>query len=141
MSKLNIRSKAVAPTLTFQLKDANEDLLFNEDGTPCNVTIYGPGSKEYVAASQFKSEKLVAKVLRGREAKLTPQETQQAQVTFLVTVTKDIDVAYINDAGVELTGEEKLRAIYSDPEIGFIAEQVTSKLGDWGNFTPGSKKS
>lgn len=141
MSKLNIRSKAVSPKLTFQLKDANDEPLVTDNGQPCNVTIYGPGSKEFVTASQAKSEKLVAKVLKGKEAKLTPLEAQRAQIEFLAAVTESIDLDYVDDSGVALEGIDKLRAIYSDASIGFIAEQVSNKLGDWGNFTTGSKKS
>lgn len=141
MSKLNIRTKKVQPTLTFQLKGADDELLFNEDMSPCNITIYGPGSKEYVAAAQVKSGKLMEKVLKGKEAKLTPKETSAQQVEFLTAITKDMDLGYVTDDGRALEGEEKYRAIYSDPEIGFIAEQVASKVSDWGNFTAASKKS
>ena len=141
MSKLNIRTKKVNPTLTFQLKGADDELLVNDDGTPCNVTVYGPGSKEYVAASQVKSSKLMDKVLKGKEAKLSPKEAAAQQVEFLTAITQSMDLGYTTDDGRELEGEDKLRAIYADPEIGFIAEQVAAKVSDWGNFTAASKKS
>lgn len=141
MTQLNIRSKKVLPTLTFQLKGADDELLFNDDGSPCNVTVYGPGSKEYVAAQQAKSAKLMDKVLKGKEAKLNPREAAAQQVEFLTAITTSMELGYTDDEGKALDGEAKIRAIYADTEIGFIAEQVAAKVGDWGNFTAASKKS
>lgn len=141
MNKLNIRTKKVNPTLSFQLKGADDEMLVNEDGSPCTVTIYGPGSKEYVAANQAKSAKLIEKAMKGKEVKLTPKEAAVQQVEFLTAITKEMDLDYVDDNGTALEGEAKLRAIYGDTEIGFIAEQVAAKVGDWGNFTSASKKS
>lgn len=141
MSKLNLRTMAVLATLSFQLRDASDEPLFNDDKTPCMVTVYGPGSKEYIAAQQVKANRLMEKALKGKEVKLSAKEQAAGQVEFLVAITKEMDVGYVDDSGRDLQGEEKLRAIYSDSTIGFIAEQVTAKVSDWGNFTSGSKKS
>jgi hypothetical protein len=39
------------------------------------------------------------------------------------------------------TGTELFEAVYGDPELGFIAKQVTKHLADWGNFKPGLETS
>ena len=44
-------------------------------------------------------------------------------------------------AQIGLTGRELFHAVYSDPSIGFIAEQVAKFSGDWANFSKGSAKS
>lgn len=132
---LNIRSKAVLAVITFQLCDADDAPLFQEDGTtPVNVTVHGPGSKVYTNAQQAKSDKVLAKVMKGKEARLTTDEANASQIEFLTTITESIDVAYVTDDGRELDGKEKIRAIYSDPSIGFIVDQVNKKVSDWGNF-------
>ena len=37
-----------------------------------------------------------------------------------------------------LTGRALHFAVYSDPTLGWIKEQVSKFVGDWGKFTPGS---
>ena len=135
-----IKSLAVRETLEFQLKGPDDEPLTSADGKPIMAVIFGPGSKRHQAAQQAKTDKLMAKVMKGREAKLSGAEAAQQQVEFLTAITERLDLSYDQD-GVELEGAEKFKAIYSDGTIGFIAEQVTQKVGDWGNFSSGSKKS
>lgn len=131
---LDIRSRAVSDTLTFQLVDADDTPLFDEEGKPAMCTIYGPGSKEYVRANQIKTDKLLAKAMKGRETRLSAEETTKANAEFLAAITQSIDLSY-----GELEGTKKLIAIYSDSSVGFIADQVQKKVSDWGNFKPQSK--
>lgn len=131
---LNIRSRAVAETLTFDLTDADDSPLMDESGKPVRCTVYGPGSKQYQAANQRKSDKVVSKMIKGKTP--TADEQFRANAEFLADITESIDLAYD-----DLQGREKLVAIYSDRGIGFIADQVTAKVGDWANFKSGSVKS
>lgn len=138
---LNIRTRAAVDTLTFQLVDAADEPLFNEDGSPCNAVIYGPGSKRYAAAQAAKQARWLDKLNTGKGLKLTPAESARQQAEFLAAITESINLAYVDDQGHDLQGHDKLLAIYSDTSIGFIAEQVTKKAGDWANFLPGSATS
>lgn len=133
---LNIRNRAVAQTLEFQLTDSADDPLFNEDGTPCMALIHGPGSRIYLQAQSKNQAKLMAKVQKGKDPSFSADERLRNQAEFLASITDRLDVAYD-----ELEGRDKLLAIYGDPELGFIAEQVAKKAGDWANFTRGSAKS
>jgi hypothetical protein len=127
---LNIRTKAVQPTITFQLCDADDTPMFQADGTtPVNVTVHGPGSKVFLTAQQSKSDKVLAKVMKGKEAKLSMEEAASSQVDFLAAITESMDVDYDG-----LEGRAKFRAVYADTSLGFIADQVNKKVGDWGNF-------
>lgn len=131
---LNIRTRAVAERITFALLDADDSPLLQEDGSEVTVTVFGPGSKEFQKATQVKTDKLIAKMSSGRGTqKLTTEEASKAQAEFLASITFSIDLAYD-----DLEGKEKLLAIYSDTSIGFIAEQVNKKVGDWGNFKKAS---
>jgi hypothetical protein len=127
---LNIRTRAVAERITFDLLDADDSPLLDEKGKTVTVTVFGPGSKEYQKANQAKTDKLIAKMAaRGGQAKLTSEEAGKAQAEFLTAITVSIDLAYD-----DLEGREKVLAIYSDHSIGYISEQVSKKVGDWGNF-------
>lgn len=133
---LNIRSKAVLAMITFQLCDADDTPLFQEDGvTPVNVTVHGPGSKVFLSAQQSKSDRVLQKVMKGKEAKLSMEEASASQIDFLTAITESMDVECDG-----LDGKAKFKAIYSDASLGFIADQVNKKVGDWGNFKAPSAK-
>jgi hypothetical protein len=134
----DIRKKRVSPTLTFDLTDAEDAPLLNEDGTPCTATVHGPGSKKYVTAQAKRQSLLMSKIQRGKAPTLSADEQIKNNAEFLTDITEELDLDYVTDSGQSLKGREKLLAIYSDPELGFVGEQVLKKSGDWGNF---SKKS
>jgi hypothetical protein len=128
---LNIRTRAVAETLTFDLLDADDAPLLDEGGKAITCTIYGPGSKRFQGATQRKTDGLIGKMVKGKTPKA--DEQHRAQAEFLADITESIDLGYD-----DLLGREKLVAIYSDTSIGFIADQVSRKVGDWSNFKRGS---
>lgn len=130
---LNILTRAVAELLTFELADADDSPLVDDAGRPVTCTVHGPGSRRHQQAQQRKSDKLLNKMVRGKP--LTSEEQQRSQSEFLADITESIDLAYD-----DLDGRDKLVAIYSDPAIGFIRDQVERKVGDWGNFKQGSPK-
>ena len=78
---------------------------------------------------------------RGQAAAETPEERLRNQAEFLTDITEDLGVEYPGPEGQPLEGRAKLLAIYGDLEIGYIAEQVAKKSGDWANFTKGSATS
>lgn len=138
---LNIKTRAVRPTLTFQLSDETDAPLFNDDGTPCMATVHGPGSKRHAQATARRQNRLMAKAQRGQAASETAEERQRNQAEFLADITEDLGVEYPGPDGQPLEGRAKLLAIYSDIEIGYIADQVAKKAGDWANFSKGSATS
>lgn len=124
---LNIRTRAVAETLTFDLLDADDSPLIGDNGQPVQCTVYGPGSKPYQQADQRRRDRMVSKVMKGKSPSAEDQAAAQAE--FLADITVSLDLAYD-----DLEGRAKLLAMYRDTEVGFIAEQINKKVGDWGNF-------
>lgn len=137
---LDIRSRAVLERIDVDLVDETDTPLLADDGRPCRASIHGPGSKRYVQAQARRQSRLMAKLQRGKQLAETGDEQLRSQAEFLADITDSIDLDYKDDSGALLTGRDKLIAIYSDPSIGFIAEQITRKAGDWGNFSKGSPK-
>lgn len=130
----DIRKKRVSPTLTFDLVDAEDQPLLNEDGSPCTCTVHGPGSKKYVAAQAKKQVLLMTKIQKGKAPTLTADEQIKNNAEFLADITEELDLDY---EGKE--GREKLVAIFSDTELGFVVEQILKKASDWANFSKRSE--
>lgn len=138
---LNIKTRAVRPTMTFQLVDEADAPLFNEDNSPCMAVVHGPGSKRYQQATTRRQNRLMSKAQRGQAASETAEERLRNQAEFLADITDDLGIEYPGEDGQPLQGRAKLLAIYGDIEIGYIADQVAKKAGDWANFSKGSATS
>lgn len=127
----DIRKFAVEQTGRLHLRDAAEELMYTPDGLPMAVNVYGPGSKQYARAAAAQQNRMVDKLKRKGKASNTAEQNAAETAEFLADCTASFEnVSYDN-----LTGRELAVAVYSDTEIGFIADQVAKHLGDWSNFT------
>lgn len=127
----DIRKFAVEQTGRLHLRDASEELMHTPDGLPMAVNVYGPGSKQYARAAAAQQNRMVDKLKRKGKASNTAEQNAAETAEFLA----DCTASFENVSYDGLVGRELAIAIYSDTEIGFIADQVAKHLGDWSNFT------
>lgn len=139
---MDITKKAVAETSILHLRSADDVLLYDDgaDGKPdhskpVTIELYGPGSKPYNAAKSKAANKMLEKLRRKSKVELTAEEQDEQQMEQLIACT--IRFNHIEHPS-GATGENLFRAVYSDPTLGFIRDQVQAHIGDWGNFTPTS---
>lgn len=139
---MDIKKFAVSPTSRLHLRDAAGELMYAEDANgnqdlskPMAVNLYGPGSKEYVKAQTEMNNRIVAR-LQKKKTDQTPEQTVADKAKFLAGCTE----SWENVECDALTGNPLSIAVYSSSEIGFIAEQVGTHIGEWGNFSKPSTK-
>lgn len=110
------------------LNPKGDDLLFN--GKKVLINVYGPGSKEFVNA-KYKLDNAVQTrsiaMLRGKASKNGAEETRQLQAEFYAAITASIDNFPIEGGAL---------ALYSNPKLTYITDQVEKFLGDTENFMP-----
>ena len=136
---MGIRKYAVEQTGVLELLDANDEKMVGDDGKPMTITLYGPGSKQYARAQAAQQNRMVDKLKKKGKTEQTAEQKTAETAEFLATCTKEFSPNIGTDyPGLE--GRDLFVAVYSDREIGFVAEQVNKFLGDWGNFTKGSTK-
>lgn len=101
--------------------------LLGEGGLPVTITLYGVGSKQYVAAKhKLDSSNQARSLAMLRNNKPTnADEVFKAEAEFLASVTKSIENFPI--APIEL---------YSNPKLSYIKVQVDEWLGKTENFMP-----
>lgn len=133
---MNIRKFAAADTAPLHLKDGAGRLMYTEDGKPMRVHVYGPGSKPYRQAVAERTSRQVARITEGKK-NFTSDEITVEHLAFLLAITASFENVKYDG----LDGTEMARAIYTDPTLAFIPEQVSAFGGDWANFTPGSATS
>jgi hypothetical protein len=136
MTAFNIKKKAVAATSFLHLKDA-DDLPMNTEPTdgsepqPVGVTVYGPGSKEFQAAQTKVNNRAIARLQKRGKIEQSPEGKLKEQAEYLA----DITASFQNLDYDGKTGRELALAVYSDPSIGFVADQVAEHVKEWGNFS------
>lgn len=115
-----------ADTAWLEVQNKKDDgaLIFN--GVPVRIEVRSPGTKEALAAQHKQEQAQTAKTfagLRGKASKETVDDKIKAGADKLVAVTANIE-------GLSITAQE----LYTNPRLGYIAEQVAKFHGDWANF-------
>lgn len=138
MSK-KLGSSEAADTCTFQPNEADGRPMVDDsdpaDVKPVLFTIYGPGTKQFRAAKARVESRAINRMRTRGKVDITPEESARNNAEFLADITKSIDNA---EYGEGLTGRDMYVAMYTDTKLGFLAEQVSEKCGDWANFSKGS---
>lgn len=132
-----ITTLAAKDTFTLELMSANDEPLLDADKNPISVTVFGPGSKEYTSAQAARTQRMMDRMAKRGKVKLNAQEQTRENAEFLAACTKSFN-------GWGYNGKNDPDAVldaYSDPKIGFIADQVSKAMNDWANFTSSSSTS
>lgn len=134
---MDIRKHAVLPTGRLHLRDASDELMVNDDGEPVAVNVFGPGSKQFVKAKTNQNNRALDRMRRKGKADQTPEQKTADTAEFLAEVTESFENLDYDD----LKDKALYLAVYSDPELGYIVEQLDKFLGDWSNFKKPSTSS
>lgn len=124
----------VSETATLDLIGLDQEPLMRH-GQPVRITVYGPGSAAYVraesrAAQASQSRALAA--LRGKAGKTDLEDQRQQKAEKLAAITASVENFPIPGGAL---------ALYANPKLGYITNQVERFLEDWANFKPASAKS
>lgn len=130
---LNIKTKAVAATSFLHLKDASDNLMWADENKTqaVGVTIYGPGSKEFQQATTKVNNRAVKRLQKRGNTDQTVDVKLKEQAEYLADITSGFQ--HLDYEGK--TGRDLALAVYGDPSIGFIGDQVAEHVKDWANFS------
>jgi hypothetical protein len=135
---MNIRKFAVIATSILHLRDASDELMYADgaDGNPdlarpMQANLYGPGSKQFKAAQAASSNKMIERMKKKGKTDQSAAEQAEQLADFLTACTLSLENIELDS----LTGDALIKAVYTTPEIGFVAEQVNKHISDWANFT------
>jgi hypothetical protein len=127
VSQFELQDSAV---LTVQNVARTDDLLVG--GKPVKITIYGPGSAQGVRALHKAGQQAALRMqalLRGKVDKDAAKSADSERVMKLVGITANIENFPVPGGAV---------AIYGNPKLIDIADQVEGFFNDKANFSPPS---
>ena len=133
----NIKNTAIAASAKFHVRDAAGELLYTDDGQKVTITVHSPGTKPYQKAKHAREERNNTRVFgrtQGKaEAKMSAEDKVAERAEFLAAITISFDNLDYPDANGR-GGFELYKAVYSDIEIGHVAEDLEKFMDERGNF-------
>jgi len=116
-----------------QLRDQNDALLLNDDGTPMTITVLGTDSDVAVKAKHQTSNR---RLQSGPRAKVTSEGLEADGVNYLSKLTVGWNIT-LGGEKPAFTREAAAK-LYANPRLAFIREQVDAAIADRGNFLKAS---
>lgn len=133
---VNILSKRSSEMADIAIKNADGSPMLDEANKPVTATCFGPGSKVWQVADAARRRKQVRRTreANGKFEAAFDNEVEDT-IEFLCAVTKRFN----NLEYPEVTGDaDTVRAVYSDPLLGYIRDQQDANLKSWENFMQAS---
>ena len=127
----DISKCSVDETTTVNIETPDGETMENGDGEKVSITVFGPGSKPYQKAQAVKNRAILDQLRKGKN-KMSDSLQRELDAEFLATCTSSFNNFSYKDFE---PGYAMFKACYMDYSIGFVAEQVNNKIGDWANFT------
>ena len=102
-------------------------------GEPVRIHVHGPASEAFIKAQEVLQREATKRVLNGMGAKGKKQEKEdpEADIKFLCAITERLE-NFPFPGGYE--------ALYHEPKLKYINQQVRAFVDDTSNFFKGSGK-
>ena len=130
---MNILTQAIADTARLHVKGADGLPLYSgPDKKPVIIVLHSPGSEAY-AQIETKQTQRFLKRMDDNDGKRTAMSAEE-RLAQTAEDLADATVGFENMTLGDKTGRALALAVYGNRKLGFIANQVTKHLADWGNF-------
>jgi len=108
-----------------ELPDGSPMLYPKNGGSQVRIHVYGPSTKQYQAAQEVMTREATKRVVAAMGSKKKEAEDKDADVKFLTAITASVE-NFPYPGGAE--------AMYREPKLKYVADQVRSYVGDTSNF-------
>lgn len=130
---VNALTKLSAEISDIPVKNMDGSPMLDENNNPVTATCFGPGSKIWQVAQAAKRRSTMRKVREGGGKLEAVADDTPETIDFLCAVTKRFN-------GLEIEGEaDQVRAIYSNPLLGYIRDHMSEATSNWENFQQASR--
>jgi hypothetical protein len=132
-AEFNLVAFEAPETATLEVMDARGEPLIGEGGQPVLIDLYGPGSEAYAKAQARIDQANTARTfqaLRTGKSKDGDENSKRLHAEKLASCTARIHHFPIDPL-----------ALYQNPRLGYITNQVARFIEDWANFLPPSAQS
>lgn len=132
-------TKKLVPTVgNVALKNADGSPMLDDQNQPAFVRLHSPASKTWQVADAAKRRKAMKRVRENGGKIEAAADSTEDTLEFLIAVTEEFVNVSVPLPEGEAGPKALVRAIYSNPALGYIRDQAEAAASDWGSFTDGS---
>lgn len=123
------------PTIgKINLKRPDGSPLLDENNQPAFARVHSPASKIWEVANASKRRKAMKRVREGGGKIEASVDDSADTIDFLVAITEEFVNVEVPLPEGEAGAKALVRAIYSNPALGYIRDQIDAAAVDWGSF-------
>lgn len=130
----DIKSLAIGALATMPVRDASGEAKTDAAGEPLTITLYGPGSKQHQKAKHAAEERNSTRVFARMQGRAGDKQSAAEKATETAEFLAACTVSFNGFGCGDLTGYELFKTVYSDLELGHIAEDAMKFIGERANF-------
>lgn len=137
---MDILTQEIADSTVLHLKGADGLPLYSgPDRKPVRVRLHSPGSDAFAQIETKQTQRVLKRLddNDGKRTAITAEERLEQTAEDLADITIEFENLTLGDK----SGRALALAVYGNRKLGFIANQVTKHLADWGNFKNASATS
>lgn len=126
-------TKKLVPTVGYvQVKNADGSLMLDDKGDGAYARMHSPASKTWEVANAARRRKLMKRVRENGGKIEAANDEPEDVVDFLCSITEEFINLECPLPDGESGAKALVRAIYTEPQLGFIRDQMDKDSGDWG---------
>lgn len=130
---IDLTQKLVSAVGYVQLKNADGSLMLDETGKGAFVRIHSPASKTWEVANAARRRKLMKRVRENGGKIEAANDEPEDVIDYLCAITEEFIGVSVPLEG-DTSAKALVRAIYANPQLGYIRDQMDADSKDWGAF-------
>lgn len=131
---IDLTQKLVSAIGYVQIKNADGSLMLDETGKGAYARMHSPASKTWEVANAARRRKLMKRVRENGGKIEAANDEPEDVIDYLCAITEEfVGVSAPLPEG-EAGAKALVRAIYANPQLGYIRDQMDASSKDWGDF-------
>lgn len=130
---IDLSQKRVPAIGYVQVKNPDGSLMLDENGSGAYARMHSPASKQWEVADAAMRRKSLRRVREnGGKIEAVADEPIEDTIDFLCAITEEFINLKVDLPEGETGAKALVKAIYTDPQLGFIRDQMKADSRDWG---------
>lgn len=139
---IDLTTKHAPTVFLMKLKNADGSVMTNDKGEVAQVRLHSPASKVWEAAMALRKRRNLKKIREnGGKLEGAADDETTDKIKFLCAITEEFIGVTVPLGEGESGAKALVEAIYSNPHLGYIRDQVDTAAQDWGSFLEASAES
>jgi hypothetical protein len=128
---IDISEVIVTDTVEIHLRGPDGERMYTKENLPVSVTVYGISSKRFAAEKSKSSNRALERLRSKGKFNQSAEDAAEERASFLTACTYKLN----NFTYKGSDDAEAIKAMYMDPKMGWITNQIDEEMSDWSNFS------